>query len=145
MFNQKKLKVKNEEELKAFMNYDGVAFSNILNRSAHRLSLQQKRVISICLSKIQFEKIHDKTQPLAILIKATELSEFFNIHLSDSYSVLKTGADGLINSQVKIIDKSNNRVTKINWLCQYTHAQTEGWAELVFNPTLLPFITAEAG
>jgi plasmid replication initiation protein len=141
MYNQKVKKVKNESELKALLPSDMVAFDNKLARSAHGLSLQQKRIISVCLSKIQFSKEHDTTQPLAVLIRATELTEYFSIPLTESYSLLKNGVDGLINSQIKIIDKDNNRVTKINWLCQYTHSDNEGWAEVIFNPTLMPFLT----
>jgi len=124
-----------------------VTMSNALTRAGHGLSLAEKRVIALALSKLDSKKSCEV--PLVTHITAAEYSEAFDINIDVSYEQLQVAADKLFERKITFFEPAFKRngeeleQTKIRmrWVGEANYHKGEGWIELHWWPKLMRSIT----
>jgi plasmid replication initiation protein len=127
----------NIEELK--QQSQSVTMSNALIRSAHSLTLQEKRIVALALSGLDSFEEADEHANLIVKIRALDFASLFSVSESNSYDTLQKCAKSLLTRKIRMSDK-DNRVTEMNWLSYSTYAKSEGWCEVKFNSDLVPHL-----
>lgn len=115
-----------------------VVKSNRLIEAGYRLTLQEQRVILLCITKIK-PKEHLYTKVFSI--SAAEYAEKFGIKLSNAYKELKQIIDTLYNRNVKIYDKEANVEGELRWVQKKLYFNNEGYAEITLTDDLLPLLS----
>lgn len=115
-----------------------VVKSNRLIEAGYRLTLQEQRVILLCITKIK-PKEHLSTKVFSI--SAGEYAEKFGIKLSNAYKELKQIIDTLYNRNVKIYDKEANVEGELRWVQKKLYFNNEGYAEITLTDDLLPLLS----
>ncbi|MCM2973787.1 replication initiation protein [Larsenimonas suaedae] len=119
-----------------------VSMSNALARSAHDLSLHEKRLVALCISKMDSRKTWTPER-LVIRITVPEYRETFDIdHDKHVYRDLKEAAERLETRRIRFAEagKKGERLHSIAWVGRATYAQGEGWVELAFWHELAPHL-----
>ena len=134
--------MENELELREF----NVTMSNVLTRSSHSLTLNEKRVIACCIAKtnsIKGSAVHAHLAKFTkIRITALDFAETFGIDSKIVYSQLKTAADNLFERQlsIKTNRRGNERITRFRWVTSASYAESEGFIEVSFSPEIYPHL-----
>jgi len=126
--------------------------SNALTRASHGLTLPEKRIVSIMVSKIDSRKWYDKNEVPKIKISAKDYAEIYDIDMSEAYKALKLASDKLYDrsivfreqdtSRKKTGRKAGERVMRMRWIGSQEYHKGEGWVEMGVWPDLLPHLTA---
>lgn len=129
-----------------------VTMSNALVRASHGLSLPEKRVVMLAVSKLDSRKFHSKDNLPTVRFTAKEYSELFEIDMSESYKTLKAATDKLFDRTIVLRQPAKTRrkqgtkpdeiTTRMNWIGEQTYHKGEGWIELTFWPRIVPHLTA---
>lgn len=135
----KRLKVKVIEETSQgvdIINLDdlkknNVAMSNVLIRSAQKLSLIEKRILMACVSKMRGREVE---------LKATEYAQTYDIELNKSYQHLKEGVTNLFNRYLTFNFKDGEHigVMHVVWLQSAGYVDGEGKVIIEFSDKLMP-------
>lgn len=149
----KKLEGYNPEETPAGDRW--VSMSNAIVRSAQGLSLPEKQIIMLAISKLDSRKFHGKDNLPRVKLKATEMIEAYGLDPSNAYKYLKQAGDNLYErslvfreqapDRAKSGRKSGERVMRCRWIGSQEYHDGEGWMELVFWPEIVPHLTALKG
>lgn len=129
-----------------------VSMSNAIIRSAQGLSLPEKQIIMLSLSKLDSRKFHGKDNLPRVRLTAAEMVEAFDIDQSDAYKYLKQAGDHLYErslvfreqapARTKSGRKSGEMVMRCRWIGSQKYHDGEGWMEMVFWPEIVPHLTA---
>jgi plasmid replication initiation protein len=122
-----------------------VTMANAITRSAHGLSLAEKRFIAAALAKT------DSTDTRGLIdekfwevtITAMEYAETFEITLDAAYQQLQAGAKDL--QQPKIVVErpgARGKTQKVyrSWTITNTYAPGEGYVKVRWHPDIVPFL-----
>lgn len=132
-----------------------VSMSNAIVRSAQGLSLPEKQIIMLAVSKLDSRKFHGKDNLPRIRLSAAEMVEAYGIDQSDAYKYLKKAGDHLYErslvfreqapSRAKSGKKPGEVVMRCRWIGSQKYHDGEGWIEMVFWPEIVPHLTALKG
>ena len=123
-----------------------VNMRNDLVRAAHGLNLQEKRIISICLAKLDSirAKPHGLNQ-FVFKISALEYAETFELDPSTSYSQLRDAADSLLKKVVTVpISPSRGKkeaYKKYQWVSVAEYHESDGWVSIAFHDEMTDKLT----
>lgn len=115
-----------------------VTTANDLIQASYSLTLNEQRLVLAAISKINSRTANHT--PLKIKITALEFGETFQINSKHAYTELKEAANSLFERELRPANAKSR--TRMRWVATYVdyHAG-EGWAELTFNPDIVPFLT----
>jgi plasmid replication initiation protein len=116
-----------------------IRVSNALIRGAHSLSLSEKRVVYICLSKLQEDCLIDGRYKFRLTAK--EFSETFEIDLDTAYTQLKS-AKRLMKKVARTIEETpeGKKEQIFVWVSGVTYHHGEGWVEIGFSHEMTPHL-----
>jgi plasmid replication initiation protein len=122
-----------------------VNMANAITRSAHGLSLPEKRFIAAALAKTDSTDMRGLQDPTMWVVKITamEYAETFEVTLDTAYEQLQAGAKEL--QQPKIVMERpglHGKVRKVvrSWTITNEYAPGEGFVEVRWHPDIVPFL-----
>lgn len=114
-----------------------IVMSNVITRSAHGLSLAEKRIIFCAIAKMG-----GTYSP--VKITASEYANTFDMPVKQAYQQLKDAAGNFFNRYISlsIKDREGKSPTqwKIRWLDGYGYQDGEGFVELSFTLSVTPYL-----
>lgn len=121
-----------------------VSMSNALVRAAHGLSIHEKRLVALCVSKLDSAR-HWTPEKLVVRVTAQEYQETFGIpHDKHIYRDLKQATQALKRRLIvfhhKDIKTHKLLTSEVSWVGRATYADGEGWVELAFWHELAPHL-----
>lgn len=128
-----------------------VSMSNALARSAHGLTLAEKRVVAIGLAKTDSVPGSDllKAQHSGWIVRvaAGEYAETFDVDSNTAYEALQDAADHLIHRSIRTFRETRTGIKEdiINWCARATYHHGEGWLEIHFTQYIAPHLLALRG
>jgi plasmid replication initiation protein len=119
---------------------------NALNRAGHGLTLAEKRLVCLAVSKINSRSPVNPMQPPKTKISASEYVEFCGVNSDTAYDQLKSASVSLYNRSITFFDPANKRNGKpikparhvMRWVGEAIYHEGEGWVELHWWPALVP-------
>lgn len=122
-----------------------VNMSNALARSAHNLSLNEKRVIACGIASTNSMSGKDATLAVAhggwsVRINALDFAEFSGLDKSNAYKQLRQAALDLKGRTWSI--QQGKKVTHFTWMGRVAYHDGEGWIELDFSHYTAPHLLA---
>lgn len=122
-----------------------VNMSNALARSAHGLTLAEKRIIACGLACTDSSSSRSYTQAMIyggwlVKLSAIDYAQTMKITPHTAYEQLKEAAASLIKKQWTITD--GKKTSRFNWLSRMTYHEGEGWVELEFTHHTAPHLLA---
>ena len=118
-----------------------VNMSNALVRAAHGLTLAEKRVVSICIAKMDSVGLNNGRYKFKLT--AREFAETFEVDANTAYEQLQFAGNHLIKRIARTFE--DGRRGKIEhkwvWVSGVAYHPGEGWMELGFSPEMTPHLT----
>lgn len=120
-----------------------VSMSNELNRSAHQLSLNEKRIIALCMSKMDSRATisEDKRR---VRIRVQDFMRFFGLSTNHRiYSNMKKSCSDLMDRKLTLYSRSKEGVRKaieFRWVDEAIYTEGEGVIELKFSQRVAPHL-----
>ena len=123
---------------------DNVNISNDLVRAAHNLNLMEKRLLMLCISKIDSKRSYVEPVPnIPITLTVIEFQNAYDLPQKSVYIEAKKACMSLQKRFVRFFHKSakgNRLETVISWLTKATYADAEGWIQISINGELAPYL-----
>lgn len=131
-------------------NHRIVTMSNALTRAGHGLSLPEKRIVFIAISKMNPRKplplnqfgIHTSK------ITAAEYAQLAQCEIQTAYQALKEAAKALYSRSITFFEPAYKRKggglvqVHMRWVGEVKYYEKEGWAELHWWPEVLPHLSS---
>lgn len=121
--------------------------SNHVVEASYRLSLNEQRLILLCIQQIK--KGQAITPLTGFNILAADLVEVFGVSSKNAYSDLKEVADVLFNRFLTIYrpdpEEPKLESTRTRWITAIDYIPTEGRLKLYFAPKVIPYISMLEG
>lgn len=121
--------------------------SNHVVEASYRLSLNEQRLILLCIQQIK--KGQAITPSTGFNILATDLIETFGVSSKNAYSDLKEVADVLFNRFLTIYrpdpEEPKLESTRTRWITAIDYIPSEGRLKLYFAPKVIPYISMLEG
>lgn len=122
-----------------------VNMSNALTRSAHSLSLSEKRIVAACIAKTdQVPNMAQVRQRGAWLVRlsAADYAETFGVDMNTAYEQLKGASETLFNRYIRTMRQSRKGMVeyKFRWVGGVRYHQGEGWVELDWWHEVVPHL-----
>ena len=126
-----------------------VTMSNALTRAGHGLSLPEKRIVFIAISKINPRKPLpvDANGIYASRITAAEYAKLADCEIQTAYQALKEAAKALYSRSITFFEPAYKRKNSplrqvhMRWVGKVHYQEGEGWAELLWWPEVLPHLS----
>lgn len=126
-----------------------ITMSNALTRAGHGLSLSEKRLVMLAVSKLDSMKIMRPGEVLpSVKITATEYAEAYGLDPSSgvAYEALKDAAKALYDRSITFFEPAYKRNgqplkpirTDMRWVGRCRYHEGEGWVQLAWWPELVP-------
>jgi len=142
-----KAELKKQEGLQYVVKDSLITMSNALTRAGHTLTLAEKRIVMLAVSKLN----PLKPAPGAALctrITATEYAETFDVDMDTAYRQLQTAAKHLYNRSIMFFEPAHKRNGKpikparsvMRWVGRATYHEGEAWIELAWWHEILPHL-----
>lgn len=121
--------------------------SNALTRAGHGLTLAEKRVVMMAVSKLDSMKIMRPGEMLpSVKITAAEYAETYEVDPNTAYEALQGAARNLFNRKLTFYEPAHKRNGKplkpirndMRWVGRCQYHEGEGWVQLAWWPDLLP-------
>jgi plasmid replication initiation protein len=122
-----------------------VNMSNALTRSAHGLSLAEKRIIAACIAKTdQLPNMTQVQQRGAWLVRlsAADYAETFKVDINTAYDQLQSASETLFGRYIRTLRKTRKGVEeyKFRWCGAVRYHKGEGWVELDWWHEVVPHL-----
>lgn len=127
-----------------------VVMSNALTRAAHGLTLGEKRIIMVAVSKLDSRRTAPPGQIPVTKITAAEYQDFAGCEANAAYEALQTAAKNLFDRRIVLFEPSFKRgnrkigdagtVTHMRWVGRATYHANEAWIELVWHVEVVPHL-----
>jgi len=122
-----------------------VTMHNALIRAGHGLTLWEKRIIAIAVSKLDSCKAHKRSDVPVTRITAAEYAEQFNVDNRTAYDALKAGSQHLYQRSITFYEKATTRhgkpleptIVTMRWVGRVHYQRGEGYVELHWWPQLI--------
>ena len=126
-----------------------ITMSNALTRAGHGLSLSEKRIVFIAISKINPRKPLPLNQHgiYTSRITAAEYAELAECEIQTAYQALKEAAKALYSRSITFFEPAYKRKgfelvqAHMRWVGKVQYHDKEGWAELFWWPEILPHLS----
>lgn len=126
-----------------------VTMSNALTRAGQGLTLSEKRIVMLAVSKLDSMKIIRPGDVLtSVKITATEYAEAYGLDplSGSSYEALQDAAKTLYNRSITFFEPAHKRSgkklapirTEMRWVGRCQYHKGEGWVQLAWWPELVP-------
>jgi plasmid replication initiation protein len=126
-----------------------VTMSNALTRAGQGLTLAEKRIVMLAVSKLDSMKIMRPGEVLpSVKITATEYAETYGLDPTSgiAYEALKDAAKALYNRSITFFEPAYKRNgkplkpirTDMRWVGRCQYHEGEGWVQLAWWPELVP-------
>ncbi len=118
-----------------------VNMSNALVRAAQGLSLPEKRVVSLCMAKLDSVRLDSGRYKFKI--SALEFAQEYDLDTATAYEQLKAVGDHLMERTARTVIETprGKKERKWVWVSGVTYHHGEGWIELGFSPEMTPHLT----
>jgi plasmid replication initiation protein len=148
-FKQHKTKIYELNDLDRPTGERWVTMSNALTRAGQGLSLSEKRIVMLAVSKLDSMKILRPGDVLAsVKITAAEYAETYGLDPSSgvAYEALQDAAKALYNRSITFFEPAHKRGgktlkpirTDMRWVGRCQYHEGEGWVQLAWWPELVP-------
>ena len=126
-----------------------VTMDNALTRAGQGLTLSEKRIVALAISKLDSRRPANPITPPVTKVTAAEYVELFGVNPDTAYDQLKSAAKQLYSRSIVFFEPSHKRrgrplkpaKTVMRWVGQATYHEGEGWIELHWWPALVPALT----
>ena len=126
-----------------------ITMTNALTRAGHGLTLAEKRLVMMAVSKLDSRKALPPGEVPTTRITAAEYAEAFEVSADTAYDQLQSGAKHLHTRHITFYEPAFKRGGKplpptrvaMNWVGQVKYQEGEGWVELYWWPKLMPYLT----
>lgn len=126
-----------------------VTMSNALTRAGHGLTLAEKRLVMMAVSKLDSGKPIRPGEVPTTRITAAEYAEAAECGMPTAYEALQDAAKALFERKITFYEAAHRRKGKpleptkvqMRWVGQVHYQKGEGWVELYWWPKLLPHLT----
>jgi plasmid replication initiation protein len=124
-----------------------VTMSNALTRAGHGLTLAEKRLITLAVSKLDSMKIMRPGEMLpSVKITAAEYAEQADCSMPTAYQALQEAAKNLFERKLTFFEPAHKRNGKplkpirndMRWVGRCKYHEGEGWVQLAWWPDLIP-------
>lgn len=122
-----------------------VNMSNALSRSAHGLSLAEKRIVAACIAKT--DQMPNMTHVRAkgawsVRLSAADYAETFGVDMNTAYDQLQDASDNLFNRYIRTTRKTRrgDEEYKFRWVGSVRYHKGEGWVELDWWHEVVPHL-----
>jgi len=119
-----------------------VTMANELIRAAHNLSLMEKRVLMLAVSKLDSSHFNSPFNP-TIDLSVTDFTNEFGINQDSAYRELKKAVRGVRKRYVRFFYKNKRGAmceTDVSWTTKATYTDREGLIQLSLNRDLSPLL-----
>lgn len=145
---------------KALQNYDAestgrkpgerwITMNNALTRASHGLTLAEKRLVMLALSKIDSRKPPPQRSMHHLgvsRISAQDFAEAYQVSTDTAYDQLQSAGKNLRKRYISFFEPASKRsgkqlhptIVEMNWVSVVRYQRGEGWIELTWVPELLP-------
>ncbi len=116
--------------------------SNSVIEAAYRLSLNEQRLILLCIEQIRKGQVVSKADTFTI--SAAEIAKAFSITIDRAYTALQEVADKLYERSLLIYkadDETRQDYTKTRWISAIDYVKSESKVCLYFAPKVIPYIS----
>lgn len=120
-----------------------VSMANELVRAAHGLSLQEKRLLMLAVSKLDSSK-PALPESMVSTISVLEMISEFGIDKKSAYKVSREATEQLMNRYIRFHHVEDGKAveTRMQWVGQADYKETEGLVTLHFWYKLAPMLFA---
>lgn len=125
-----------------------VTMSNALVRAGQGLTLAEKRIVMLAVSKIDSRAPSPSRDSVTLRtqIKAKEYAEIAGCSMPTAYVAMQEAANNLYNRSITFFEPAYSRAGKpikpirndMRWVGRCKYHEKEGWIELSWWPDLLP-------
>lgn len=121
--------------------------SNHVIEASYRLTLQEQRVVLMCITQIKKGQKIDAYTPF--VVTASDFSDMFSIPLTGAYSELQTVADRLYERSVTVYqpdpEEPTLEATRTRWISAIDYIPKTGKIRLYFAAKMIPYISMLEG
>jgi len=122
-----------------------VNMSNALAKSAHGLTLNEKRVIACCVAQLDSIRAarHPQYDQTKVILRATDFAETYDIDPKVAYRDILAASEKMFERYIRLLHKTPKgmKEIKFRWISGVTYHHGEGWIELGFSPEVTPHLT----
>lgn len=125
-----------------------VKMANALTRASHNLTLAEKRLIMVAVSKLDSRKVQHVGANVVTTIAAHEYAEVANVSRQASYMALKTACKHLFERKIQFQETTKMRNGKpvtvqkqMRWVGGAEYNEKEGTVTLKWWYEVLPYLT----
>lgn len=123
-----------------------ITLGNALTRAAHCLTLAEKRVVMLAISKIDSRASPPADRVYRTKISAQEYAETFDLDPNTAYEALAKAGKNLYQRSIRFHVPAYRRngtpiepgISTMRWIGKAHYQRGEGWIELSWWPDLLP-------
>lgn len=122
-----------------------VNMSNALTRSAHSLTLAEKRIVAACIAKT--DQIPNMTQvrqrgAWLVRLSAADYAETFCVDLDTAYNQLQAASKNLFRRYIRTTRKTRKGIEEyeFRWVGGVRYHKGEGWVELDWWHEVVPHL-----
>ncbi len=113
-----------------------VTKSNDLNEASYRLSLDERRLILLCIAKIDSRG----AVPDMLTVCAKEYGQMFDLQSNHAYEQIQKASDNLYDRDIKINNPERKERMRFRWVDAIKHYDGEGKVELSFSSKVKPYL-----
>jgi plasmid replication initiation protein len=125
-----------------------ITMSNALTRAGHGLTLAEKRIVMMAVSKLDSCRLLRPGEVPRTRIAAAEYAEAFGVDLNTAYEQLQGAAKALYNRTITFYEAAHRRNgrplqptrVQMRWVGAVRYQKGEGWVELAWWHELLPHL-----
>lgn len=121
--------------------------SNHVIEAGYRLTLQEQRVVLMCITQIKKGQKIDAYTPF--VVTASDFSDMFSIPLTGAYSELQTVADRLYERSVTVYqpdpEEPTLEATRTRWISAIDYIPKTGKIRIYFAAKMIPYISMLEG
>jgi plasmid replication initiation protein len=122
---------------------------NALIRASQSLTLSEKRLVALAVSKLDPRKPFLPLQVPTARITAAEYADTYKVDIDTAYDQLKASSKHLYNRSIRFFEPAHRRKGKplvlsevnMRWVGRAKYNKGEGWIELAWWPEILPMLT----
>ena len=122
-----------------------VTKSNELVRASYKLTVNEQRLVLMCIAQLDPRKPIPKTRDGDIKPMRVSVSDFAETyHISErstAYTALQEATDRLYERDIKTYDEKGRRYGRFRWVQAVEYHQGQGYVELTFTQRVAPYVT----
>ncbi len=126
-----------------------VTMSNALTRAGHGLTLAEKRIVAMAVSKLDSRSVTQPGEVPRTHITAAEYAEIADCSMPTAYEALQGAAKNLFDRKITFYEPAYKRNGKplpptrvqMRWVGSVKYHEGEGWVELAWWPDLMRHLT----